>query len=256
VSVARRLDPGLWLLLHLRHPGDRRRDCTGRCAVCGSTTRFVQNRWVLPAELARSWPPGFADRESQLCAVCGSSARVRGLAAVLLELYSEQSGSIAELVEEELFRSLDVAEINSIGRMHAFLEPLERLTFVEYPQEDVQALSFPDASFDLVLTSDTMEHVEDPMRGFRELRRVLRPGGRHVFTVPLSPARAHTTPRAGLPAEHHGRGGGPYALVSRRADMLAHTDFGADLPELLVEAGFETTVHGAGMEVVFSSLAV
>jgi hypothetical protein len=38
--------------------------------------------------------------------------------------------------------------------------------------------------------------------------------------------------------------------------MLAHTDFGADLPELLRDAGFETVVHGEGLGVVFSSTAV
>ncbi len=251
-----RRDPGLWLLLHLRDPRDRRADRAGRCSVCGGPARFVQNRWVLPAELARSWSEGFAARESLLCTSCGSSARVRGLAGVLLELYADRAASVAELVEEQRFASLRIAEINTIGRMHAFLTPLRGLSLAQYPEEDVQALSFATASFDLVLSSDTMEHVEDPMAGFRELRRVLRPGGRHVFTVPFQADRAATRSRAGLAPEYHGRGCGPYALVSRKADMLAHTDFGADLPELLADAGFATTVHGDGVDVVFNSVAV
>lgn len=251
-----RRDPGLWLLLRLRDPRDRRDDGAGTCTVCGQSVRFVQNRWVIPADLAREWPDGFAARESQLCSSCGSSARVRGLAAVLLALYAEQATCVADLVHEERFGALRIAEINTIGRMHAFLSGHAGLTFAEYPAEDVQALSFPDASFDLVLTSDTMEHVEDPMQGFRELRRVLRPGGRHVFTVPYQAGREMTRSREGLPPQFHGRGGGPYALVSRKADMLAHTDFGADLPGLLREAGFETEVFGEGVDVVFSSTAV
>jgi SAM-dependent methyltransferase len=251
-----RRDPGLWLLLRLRDPRDRREDSTGSCTVCGQSVRFVQNRWVLPAELARSWPDGFAARESQLCSSCGSSARVRGLAAALLELYAERATCVADLVHEEPFAALRIAELNSIGRMHAFLAGHAGLTFAEYPDEDVQDLSYADESFDLVLSSDTMEHVEDPIRGFRELRRVLRPGGRHVFTVPYEAGRELTRSREGLPQQFHGRGGGPYALVSRKADMLAHTDFGADLPDLLREAGFETEVLGTGVEVVFSSVAV
>ena len=42
--------------------------------------------------------------------------------------------------------------------------------------------------FDLVLTSETLEHVPDPRLALRETLRVLRPGGRHVFTVPLESA--------------------------------------------------------------------
>ena len=156
---------------------------------------------------------------------------------------------------EDGFRALEVVELNSIGRMHAFLAPLPRLTYVEYPEQDIQALTFADASFDLVLTSETLEHVPDFRAALSETRRVLRPGGRHIFTVPLDPRLARTRSRAGMPPIHHGRGGGPYGLITRRNDMLAYTDFGLDIPELLREAGFETEVHGSGIEAVFCATA-
>jgi ubiquinone/menaquinone biosynthesis C-methylase UbiE len=44
-------------------------------------------------------------------------------------------------------------------------------------QADAHALGFPDHSFDQVFTSCTFCSVPDPVRGLRELRRVLRPGG-------------------------------------------------------------------------------
>jgi SAM-dependent methyltransferase len=254
MSVLRR-DPGLWLLLHLRRPRDRRGDTRGRCAVCGAETRFVRNSWILPAELAREWPPEFVDRESQLCADCGANRRVCSIAEVLLSLYGERARSIAELVREQRFRSLDVAEINSIGRMHAFLAEHPRLAYSEYPDEDLMRLSYDDAQFDLVLTSDTLEHVPDPRVALRETRRVLRLGGRHVLTVPHDPRRAVTRSRQGLPAQHHGRGGGPFALVTRQADMLAITDFGADVPELLRETGFEPESYFDGVQTVFCGVA-
>jgi SAM-dependent methyltransferase len=245
------MDAGLWLLLHLRPPGDRRRDRTGRCEVCGEEARFVLNSWVMPVELARAWPAEFVEREGSLCSSCGSSLRIRALAGVLLEHYADRAGSIRELVREERFRSLQVAEINSVGRMHSYLAELPGLVYTEYPAEDIQALSYPDASFDVVLTSDTLEHVPDFRRALRETRRVLRPGGRHVLTVPLDPRRELTRSRDGLPPQHHGRGAGPFALVTRKADMLAYTDFGRDVPELLREAGFEPEAHGDGVATVY-----
>jgi SAM-dependent methyltransferase len=219
--------------------------------VCGAETRFVRNSWILPADLAREWPREFVDRESQLCAECGANRRVRRIAEVLVSLYGESSRSITELMREESFRRLAIAEINSIGRMHAFLADHPGLSYSEYPEEDLMKLSYSDASFDLVLTSDTLEHVPDPRLALRETRRVLRAGGRHVFTVPHDPRRERTRSREGLPAQHHGRGGGPYALVTRQADMLAHTDFGADVEEIVREAGFDPESFFDGVDTVF-----
>jgi SAM-dependent methyltransferase len=248
MTVPLRRDPGLWLLLHLRPLHDRSGDEHGRCTVCGAETRFVRNSWILSRELRQAWPPGFVARESMLCAECGSSLRVRLLAEALLALYGAGARSVAELVQEPGFRGLRVAEINAAGRMHPFLAVHPALTYVEYPQEDIQSLSWPDDSYDLVLTSETLEHVPDLRRALAETRRVLRPGGRHLLTVPVDPRRDVTASRDWLPEQHHGRGGGPFALVTRRADMLAHWDIGRDMPELLREAGFEPEPTGAEEE--------
>lgn len=255
MTVSVRSDPGLWLLLHLRPPADRHADAHGTCAVCGAEARFVRNSWILARELRRTWPDGVVERESMLCAECGSSRRVRLLAEALLRLYGDGASSVRELVGEHGFAGLDVAEVNALGRMHPFLTAHPRLTSVEYPEEDLQALSWPDASFDLLLTSDTLEHVPDLDAALRETRRVLRPGGRHVFTVPVDPRLATTRSRADLPAQHHGRGGGPYALVTRKADLLAHWDIGRDLPARLERAGFETAVLGTGVDGVYAATA-
>jgi demethylmenaquinone methyltransferase / 2-methoxy-6-polyprenyl-1,4-benzoquinol methylase len=49
---------------------------------------------------------------------------------------------------------------------------------IEFVQGDALALSFDDASFDAVTVGFGVRNVEDLEKGIRELRRVLRPGGR------------------------------------------------------------------------------
>lgn len=47
-----------------------------------------------------------------------------------------------------------------------------------------QPLDFPDASFDVVVAGELLEHLRDPAPLVAETRRVLRPGGTLVASVP------------------------------------------------------------------------
>jgi SAM-dependent methyltransferase len=49
---------------------------------------------------------------------------------------------------------------------------------------DVRALSFPDATFDLIYSMGTIEHFPDYEVAVRELFRVLKPGGTAIIGVP------------------------------------------------------------------------
>ena len=49
---------------------------------------------------------------------------------------------------------------------------------------DATALPFADHSFDLVLATDIIEHVDDDIGALREIHRVLKPGSRLLLTVP------------------------------------------------------------------------
>ena len=57
---------------------------------------------------------------------------------------------------------------------------------------DIQALPFPDASFDLILCNHVLEHIPDDRAAMRELLRVLADGGRALLLVPQDTTRAET----------------------------------------------------------------
>ena len=45
-------------------------------------------------------------------------------------------------------------------------------------------MTFADSSFDLFITQDVFEHIMNPEAAFKEIARVLKPGGTHIFTMP------------------------------------------------------------------------
>ncbi len=48
----------------------------------------------------------------------------------------------------------------------------------------IYALPYPDNTFDAVIASEILEHLDDDLAGLRELYRVLKPGGVIAVTVP------------------------------------------------------------------------
>src|SRR5215813_10649354 len=71
---------------------------------------------------------------------------------------------------------LSAAQIAAALRLRA--EQATSAARVTFMQGDAHTLNLPDASFDLVYARYLLEHVADPGRVLREMRRVTRPGGR------------------------------------------------------------------------------
>jgi ubiquinone/menaquinone biosynthesis C-methylase UbiE len=58
-----------------------------------------------------------------------------------------------------------------------------KLSNCGFSRMDAESLAFPDASFDLVLCGLGLMYMPDPKQALREMRRVLRPGGRVSLAV-------------------------------------------------------------------------
>jgi predicted SAM-dependent methyltransferase/glycosyltransferase involved in cell wall biosynthesis len=50
---------------------------------------------------------------------------------------------------------------------------------------DITNIPVPDKSFDVILCTEVLEHVPEPIEAIREMARILRPGGRFFMTAPL-----------------------------------------------------------------------
>jgi len=101
--------------------------------------------------------------------------------------------------------------------------------------ENLEHQTFSDASFDLVITQDVMEHVFHPDIAYREIARTLKSGGLHIHTTPIYLDHAKSSRRAEIKdgkivhlfdPEYHGN-----PIGDGRA--LVTWYFGRDFPKLI-----------------------
>lgn len=64
--------------------------------------------------------------------------------------------------------------------------------------ENLEKLTFSDETFDIFITQDVFEHIFNPDKASREIMRVLKYGGAHIFTVPKHKSIRNSYPRAVL----------------------------------------------------------
>jgi demethylmenaquinone methyltransferase/2-methoxy-6-polyprenyl-1,4-benzoquinol methylase len=129
----------------------------------------------------------------------------------------------------------------------------EGITDVEFVRADAEQLPFPDRAFDVVTIAFGLRNVTDKDRALRDMRRVLRPGGRLLvleFSKPQNPlvATAYSVFQSLWPSM--GRAvtgdGAPYRYLvesiemfpDQRALKLMLSDAG------FVDVGYENLVNG------------
>jgi SAM-dependent methyltransferase len=236
------------------------------CEVCG---RFGPKRFqpqAVPETLLEMWqfPESHKRRlrqkESMICPWCGSKSRGRLLAKTLLEQIRQlqnlenSCSCIKCLRQRDLPQILILNWIDGLSDLLSSHVSVIQTEFIDGAKpgqwvegvrhEDAQNLSFPDHLFDLVVSSETLEHIPNLDQALAEIHRVLKPDGVHLFTVPLKPGTKKTEMRLQLtpdglmtdlilPRLHHPGGSWGWPVV---------TEFGEDLPEYLADQGWLTKV--------------
>jgi SAM-dependent methyltransferase len=147
----------------------------GVCPICEQRVRFQStNSWL---------------RDSFVCMNCQSIPRERALMQTIKMYYP----NYRDLVIHESSPCLRGAspklraECSGYSASQYFpdIPPGTINVASGWQCENLENMTFADASFDLFVTQDVMEHVFDPAKAFREIARVLKPGGAHIFTAPL-----------------------------------------------------------------------
>jgi SAM-dependent methyltransferase len=146
----------------------------GYCPICEKPTTFVANtQWY---------------RDSLICQSCpgGSVPRERALAVILREMRPNwRKLKIHESSAAKRGVSLKLSEATEYVPSQYYPDSPWGSMVGEFRNENLEALTFPDETFDITVTLDVMEHVYNPDKVFQEVYRTLKKGGVYLCTFPV-----------------------------------------------------------------------
>lgn len=212
-----------------------------QCGVCGGENfTFRPVLWeklINDCQFSAVEIDYFNRQQGETCDSCGSNLRSIALANALRACLGTNL-LLKEIVKSSLAKNISILEINEAGTLTRYIKKFGHYVFGAYPAVDMHALPFETGTFDIVIHSDTLEHVKEPVQALSECRRVLKPSvGALCFTVPIAVGR-RTLSRIGLPNSYHG------SPETTSDDLLVHTEFGADAWTYAMEAGFtDISIH-------------
>ena len=208
----------------------------GYCLACDRATSFRSQR-----NASDRGTPWTGWREGLRCDICGMNSRKRAMCwfiAQTLQALRPTDVYVTERVTT-LYRWLaERVDGTLVGSESIGADAAPGIEREGVRHEDVESLSFPDERFDLVVSLDVLEHVNRPVSAVHELRRVLRPGGQLLMTVPFVPeydcnvTRAHAVGDEIVHFEEPVYHGNPMSSDG----SLVFTDFGWEFFEQLGDA--------------------
>ncbi len=100
----------------------------------------------------------------------------------VLDVGCGDGGLLQTVKREAQYTGVDISPTQLVA-FRRFL-PAARKKYVRLVQSDITKLPFPDHSFDLAFACDVLEHVLEPEKVLREIRRVVKKYGFVIFSIP------------------------------------------------------------------------
>lgn len=113
---------------------------------------------------------------------------------------------------------------------------------IDVQHQDLTNLSFPDNTYDLVISRDIFEHIPDFKKSFQEINRVLRDKGSLIFTIPFFAHNKNTVIRAEINDGEIRHLLEPEIHLNpvNKAGSLCFQNFGWDISDYLLNEGFSS----------------
>jgi ubiquinone/menaquinone biosynthesis C-methylase UbiE len=74
--------------------------------------------------------------------------------------------------------------ISGIDNFHPFIDfDASIIEEVHYPEADIQDLPYHDETYDVIISDQVIEHIENPQKAIRESYRVIKKGGLSIHTT-------------------------------------------------------------------------
>jgi SAM-dependent methyltransferase len=93
------------------------------------------------------------------------------------------TGSNLRMLREEGYRNVTGIDLNQMAVKYCIAKG-----FTSVALGDATRLPFAERQFDIVLATDTIEHIDDDRKALFEIYRVLAPGGYAIIAVPAFPS--------------------------------------------------------------------
>src|SRR5262249_49331887 len=135
------------------------------CSVCGGKT-FLE-RPILWDKLVSEWQLAPHERDyinrqqGRYSTSCGANLRSIALSNAILAAFGTYV-ALMEFVAKPPASRLAVLEINEAYSLTPVLRKCTGHILATYPAVDIHAMPYADDTFDLVVHSDTLEHVSNP----------------------------------------------------------------------------------------------
>ncbi len=100
----------------------------------------------------------------------------------ILELGCGQSKGLRYLVSHNYIKQENIYGIDQSNVAIEFLK--KKLPKANLEQGNIYSLKFNDDTFDYVLMMEVIEHLEDPLKALKEVKRVLKPNGELIISFP------------------------------------------------------------------------